>query len=103
MMEKLAIQQPRLVNCSSPLLLQDNARPRTSRQTVAKLELRLECLPHPPNPQALLQLIITFFAIQTISWKEKSSIPMGQSKPPPKILLILASTIFSAMESINHL
>ncbi|GBP44423.1 Histone-lysine N-methyltransferase SETMAR [Eumeta japonica] len=37
-MEKLAIQQHSLVNCSSPLLFQDNAKPRTSRKTVNKLE-----------------------------------------------------------------
>ncbi|GBP40095.1 Histone-lysine N-methyltransferase SETMAR [Eumeta japonica] len=42
--KKFAIQQPRLVNCSNPLMLQDSARPHTSRQTVAKLEeLRLQC------------------------------------------------------------
>ncbi|GBP12950.1 Histone-lysine N-methyltransferase SETMAR [Eumeta japonica] len=62
MIEKFAIQQARLVNCSSPLLLQDNARPHTSRQSVAKLEeLRLECLRHPPYSPALLQQITIFF------------------------------------------
>lgn len=43
MMEQLNIQQPRLVNCSSPLLFQANAGQHITRQTVAKLEeLRLE-------------------------------------------------------------
>ncbi|KAJ0181713.1 hypothetical protein K1T71_002435 [Dendrolimus kikuchii] len=49
MMEKLAAKQPRLVNRSRPLLLQDNTRPHTAQQTATKLkELQLECLRHPP-------------------------------------------------------
>lgn len=62
MMEKLAIKQPRLVNRSSPLLLQDNARPHTAHMTVAKLEeLRLECLRHPPYSPDLAPTDYHFF------------------------------------------
>lgn len=62
MMEKLAVKQPRLVNCSSPLLLQDNARPHTGQQTVAKLEeLGLECLRHPPYSPDLAPTDYHFF------------------------------------------
>ncbi|GBP96594.1 Histone-lysine N-methyltransferase SETMAR [Eumeta japonica] len=62
MMEKIAIQQPKLVNCSSPLLLQDNARPRTSRKTVAKLdELRLEFLRRSPYSRDLALRDYHFF------------------------------------------
>lgn len=56
MMEKAAVKQARLVNCSNLHLLQDKAKPHTAQWTVAKLEkLLLKCLPHPPyytdNPQ----------------------------------------------------
>lgn len=40
---------PRMVNCSRALLLQDNSRPYTARQSIAKLEEHwLENLCHPP-------------------------------------------------------
>lgn len=62
MMEKLAIKQPRLMNCSSPLLLQDNARPHTAHQTITKLEeLRLEPLRHPPYSPDLAPTDYHFF------------------------------------------
>lgn len=62
MMEKLAIQQPTLVNRSSLLLLHDNARVHTSRQTIAKLqELQLEALRHPPYSPDLAPTDFYFF------------------------------------------
>jgi histone-lysine N-methyltransferase SETMAR len=62
MMDKLAVKQPRLVNCSSPLLLHDNARPHTAQKTVTKLlELRLESLRHPPYSPDLAPTDFHFF------------------------------------------
>ncbi|KAG7309179.1 hypothetical protein JYU34_005103 [Plutella xylostella] len=62
MMEKLAAKQPRLVNRSRPLLLQDNARPHTAQQTATKLEeLQLECLRHPPYSPDLAPTDYHFF------------------------------------------
>lgn len=37
MMQKLEEKQPRLVNRSTPMLLQDNARPNTAQVTVANV------------------------------------------------------------------
>ncbi|CAG9788406.1 unnamed protein product [Diatraea saccharalis] len=80
MLEKLAVQQPRLVNRSTPLLLHDNARPHTAQQTATKLEeLQLECLRHPPYSPDLAptdyhffeQQITIFFEILITFCKEK--------------------------------
>ncbi|CAH2231378.1 jg27698 [Pararge aegeria aegeria] len=63
MMEKLAHLQPVLVNCSSPLLLHNNARPDTAQQTVFKLqELGLEVLPNPPYSPDLAPTDYYFFS-----------------------------------------
>ncbi|TLM35238.1 hypothetical protein FEC37_18630 [Acinetobacter baumannii] len=49
MKAKLAVKQPRLMNRSSPLLLHDNARAHTARETVLTLlELQLQTIRHPP-------------------------------------------------------
>jgi histone-lysine N-methyltransferase SETMAR len=49
MHQKLATEQPILINRQGPILLHDNARPHTSRTTVGKLtELGYEILQHPP-------------------------------------------------------
>jgi [histone H3]-lysine36 N-dimethyltransferase SETMAR len=49
MLAKLAVKQPRLMNRSLPLLLHDNARPHTARETVLTLQiLQQETIRHPP-------------------------------------------------------
>lgn len=63
MMAKLAVKQPRLVNRSSPLLLHDNARPHTARETVLTLQdLQLETIRHPPYSPDLARTDIPFFS-----------------------------------------
>lgn len=68
-MDKLALKQPKLVNCSNPLS-HDNARSHTALRTVTKLQdsqmysvlfaARLETLRDPPYSQELDQLIFNF-------------------------------------------
>lgn len=49
MVKKIKIKQPKLINRSIPILLQDNAKPHTAKISVAKIqELELELLNHPP-------------------------------------------------------
>lgn len=62
MMTELAAKQPRLVNRSSPLLLHDNARPHTARETILTLqELQLETIRHPPYSPDLAPTDYHFF------------------------------------------
>lgn len=63
MIEELAAKQSRLVNRSKPLLLKDNARPRSAQQTAVKLEeLQTDFLRHPPH-----------FRIETLAIVERDS------------------------------
>lgn len=62
MLTKLAVKQPRLMNRSSPLLLHDNARPHTARETILTLqELQLETIRHPPYSPDLAPTDYHFF------------------------------------------
>ncbi|TLM46754.1 hypothetical protein FEC32_18870 [Acinetobacter baumannii] len=62
MIAKLAVKQSRLRNRSSPLLLHDNARPHTARETVSTLqELQLETSRPPPYSPDLAPTDYHFF------------------------------------------
>jgi [histone H3]-lysine36 N-dimethyltransferase SETMAR len=62
MLAKLAVKQPRLMNRSSPLLLLNNARPHTARETVLTLQdLQLETIRHPPYSPDLAPTDYHFF------------------------------------------
>jgi [histone H3]-lysine36 N-dimethyltransferase SETMAR len=62
MMEKLAIKQPKMFNRLTPILLHDNARPHSAKNTVAKLQqLGLETLRHPPYSPDLAPTDYHFF------------------------------------------
>ncbi|KAG5307711.1 SETMR methyltransferase, partial [Acromyrmex insinuator] len=62
MHEKLKIIRPSLVNRHGPIFLHDNARPRTSYKTIAKLnELKYEILQHPTYSSDLSPTDFHFF------------------------------------------
>jgi [histone H3]-lysine36 N-dimethyltransferase SETMAR len=62
MLAKLSVKQHRLMNRSSPLLLHDNAKPHTARETVFTLhELQLGTIRHPPYSPDLAPTDYNFF------------------------------------------
>lgn len=100
MIGNLVVKQPRLVNLSNPLLFQDYARPHTLRQTVAKSEeLRLECVGHPLYCCKRL-LLCSEFGKFLARKKFNSNEPVQTTY---KGLLIIVSTTYSAIESMNYL
>ncbi|CAH2099880.1 unnamed protein product [Euphydryas editha] len=81
MIAKLEVKQPRLINRSSPLLLHDNARPHTARETVLTLqELQLKTIRHPPYSPDLAPMDYHFFRALDNFLHDKSFLLSRQDK-----------------------
>ena len=90
-MKNLSEKQPRLVNRVKPILLHDNARPRTANRTQLKLlELNLETVDHTPYSPDLLPTDYHLFRNLDNFLQEKIFNPNRLSKMPSALSSVLA-------------
>ena len=99
MHQKLQTFWPAVVNRKGPILLQDNARPHTSKTTRQKLtQLNIEVLPHPAYSPDLSLPITTFSGLSMHSCARRCSPIRTRPKMPSGSLSTLVTKIFGVME-----